>query len=577
MLDDTGFELEAIASDNPELFAKVADQEAGQLSHFSFSDFLQKHRQEIIKPREPNRVCRADDPPQARMIYADAERRIFQDYEAKKRTYEQQKQEQISVRKYPDNWAGYGEYVAYFFPHTHKFFSRRFKLPVSEAQRRMHTYITGMTGSGKSEAIKTIIYHYITRNTYPSLVLLSPSKEIMLEVAKFPENLRNNRLIYICAKFKEGLYPCLNPFDIPDKESANNEQIERYAQEFILVFQEILAEKLTNHMANILNKTLTVLLRMNDTSVYDLLDFLDPSGERAQIYIEYAKENFSNPVLLNFFEHSFLTDRAYIVTKSSLHARLQLIFGSTVMQGVMIGKRTIDLEKEINAGKIVIFDLSKDDLATEWETLGKFVIAYLKLIAFRRANTKARPCHLFIDECHNYVTDSIEEILREARKYGLHLTLAQQTAGEKMSKDLKNAVLQNTAIKLTGMGAPDSLELIARQTGASVESLSKLQRGKFSLWKKALDNEEQKPPFVVTMPTNTLGHRHSMSELEWESLKNAQIGAYYRPPQLYTPRTSNPPPIAQKTGNGGDNTRQPEAPTNTGAQLDDMDISSYWN
>lgn len=573
------FELEALSDDNPALFAIEANKQAKKRGYPFFVDFVNTHQQTLEKPREPNRVICPDKRPVAQQIYQDAERRIRSDYEQKKRIYEQKKYIQETIRKYPATMAGYGAYVADFYPQAIPFLFCRFKLPVSEAQRRMHTYITGMTGSGKSEALKTLMFHYITRNKYPALVLLTPSKKIAQEVALFPENVTNNRLVYICPTLQAGLYPCLNPFDIPDKQTATEEHIERYAQEFILVFQEILSEKLTNHMANILNKTLSVLLRMENTSIYDLLDFLDPSGERAGVYIEYAQKHLKNPVLLQFFEQSFLSDRAYIITKSSLHARLHLVFGSRVMQGVMIGRRTIDIEKAINEGKLIVFDISKDDLATEWETLGKFVIAYLKIIAFQRADKNPRPCHVFIDECHNYVTDSLETILRESRKYGLHLTLAQQTAGEKMSKDLKTAIFQNTAIKLSGMGAPDSLEIIAKQTGATLESLNSLKRGKFSLWKKALNDEEQRPPLIVTMPTNTLDNHHSMTASEWEAIRMAQIEAFYRVPQAYKQRTEASTQESEKKGNNSED-KTPQFEPDEGSQrgsVADMDLSNYWN
>jgi len=58
---------------------------------------------------------------------------------------------------------------------------------------------------------------------------------------------------------------------------------------------------------------------------------------------------------------------------------------------------------------------------------------------------------LYIDEFQNYVTDSIESILSEARKYRLSLTMAHQYLGQleksdaltKSSLNLKQAIFGN--------------------------------------------------------------------------------------------------------------------------------------
>lgn len=85
----------------------------------------------------------------------------------------------------------------------------------------MHTYITGGTGSGKSELIKSLIWHYLTRNKGTGLVLLTPNGDIAEQVAKFWVNLESNRLIYIEPSL-DGYFPCLNPFDVPNKANLGD-------------------------------------------------------------------------------------------------------------------------------------------------------------------------------------------------------------------------------------------------------------------------------------------------------------------------------------------------------------------
>lgn len=37
------------------------------------------------------------------------------------------------------------------------------------------------------------------------------------------------------------------------------------------------------------------------------------------------------------------------------------------------------------------------------------------------------PCHFYIDEFHNYVSDTLKETFSEGRKYKVYLTVATQT------------------------------------------------------------------------------------------------------------------------------------------------------
>lgn len=57
------------------------------------------------------------------------------------------------------------------------------------------------------------------------------------------------------------------------------------------------------------------------------------------------------------------------------------------------------------------------------------VVTQIQVAAMRRAGMAEKdrvPFYLYIDECQNYVSKSIESILAEARKYKLGMVLAHQ-------------------------------------------------------------------------------------------------------------------------------------------------------
>ena len=77
------------------------------------------------------------------------------------------------------------------------------------------------------------------------------------------------------------------------------------------------------------------------------------------------------------------------------------------------------MERAVNEKKVVVFGLGKGKLGDAGVAFARLVVGMLLGIAFRREDLPeyARvPVSLIIDECHNYLTESMEEILTETRK-----------------------------------------------------------------------------------------------------------------------------------------------------------------
>lgn len=525
-------EFDAILKNNPEILGHILDLNAGGFNGVTFSDFLKVRNSPPEKPRQPNRPTYTGNNLAKKRTFEHVGRLVQIKYQSQLRDYEEQKRLQILYAKYTPNLSGYAHFLTDDNPNTHPFLNRRHKIPVSESHRRLHTYITGGTGSGKSEVIKSFIWHYLERNKSTGLVLLTPHGKIAREVACFFPNVENNRLVYINPDLDPQYCPCINPFDIEGKAELTDREAENYAEEFRAVFQELLQDVFTEQMNALLKNTLPVLMKYPRSSVYDLLDFLSSQDTKASKYIEYANKHFLNRSMLDFLNGQFVLDTSYKRTKMAMQTRLHTLFSTTLMQRLSRGRSTFNIEQLINHRKLIVFNISKGTCPQEWDTMGKLIIAQLKIIAFRREKvpeSERVPCHLFIDEFQNYITPSIQEILEESRKYKLYLTLAQQTAGAKMSKELLRSILGNSGIKITGRnGDIETLNALARSTGADVEQMKQtLATGRFSLWRTALTGEAQRPPVVVDMPKNTLDNSASMNEKQWETVKKRLLSDFY--------------------------------------------------
>ena len=227
----------------------------------------------------------------------------------------------------------------------------------------------------------------------------------------------------------------------------------------------------------------------------------------------------------NSFEHDDTGFNAGTVsaTKNSVETKLQGLRTIKIFREFTCGKSTLNLEEAIQQKKVILFNLSKGAYGDEASSAcGRFVLACLLKIAFGRESLEKEdrvPVHVFIDECQNFLVSSVEEILREARKYGLHLTLAQQKAGDKMLKDMKSAVFTNTRIKVGGF-IPDD-KAMPEMLGVRLEDLQALKVGEFFVRSGA------KPSIQILGDTDVLDWNNGMTDEQWREVVKHQM-RYYR-------------------------------------------------
>ncbi len=117
----------------------------------------------------------------------------------------------------------------------------------------------------------------------------------------------------------------------------------------------------------------------------------------------------------------------------------------------------------MNEEKIIFINLSKGRIGEENSSFfGSMFLTKIKQAGMERASIPERErkdFYLYIDEFHNIVTQTFENILSEARKYALSLTIAHQYIGQLIPK-VQHAVLGNTgSIICFRVGGEDAVKL----------------------------------------------------------------------------------------------------------------------
>lgn len=391
--------------------------------------------------------------------------------------------------------------------------SLRTKLPMQELQR--HCYISGSTGSGKSELMRLLFYHLQQSSEYKktrTLILIDAHGDLAEQVKTSHLNKNSKRLIYVEPDLRKGWSPVINPLEMSKKDDSS---IVARAQFLADAIEEAIKVDMSVNMNALLIPALSLLLRLEDTTLLDLVRLMKDDKELIakgkSVGIRSHREFFQN-----------FHDSHYKKTKTAIYTKLQAFLNYPAFYNMVIGKSTIDVGKAINSGKVLIFNLSQRHFGSDAsKAFGRFVISLIKSHVITRAQYR-KPTYLFIDECQNFVSPSIQSILEEARKYGLHLVMANQSI-ERLG-NIESVVLANTAVKLVGKN--DSIQTVKKMssiTGTPTSIFHNILNYHFYLKTSSSKGEIFKASDALI-----LDKRMAMSETDKQQMNRYLIDQYYR-------------------------------------------------
>jgi hypothetical protein len=163
----------------------------------------------------------------------------------------------------------------------------------------------------------------------------------------------------------------------------------------------------------------------------------------------------------------------------------------------------IDLEELMNEQKILLINLSKGKIGEENSSFfGAMFLTKIKQAGMARAKLEPQDRHdfyLYVDEFQNIVTDTFENILSEARKYGINLTVAHQYVGQLLPK-VQQAVLGNIGSIISfRVGGDDATKLKPEFAPVfDVKDMINLGVGEFYI-KMTIDGESYDPFSAETL------------------------------------------------------------------------------
>ena len=134
--------------------------------------------------------------------------------------------------------------------------------------------------------------------------------------------------------------------------------------------------------------------------------------------------------------------------------------------------------------------------------IGLIIVGKILMAALSRVDSLDKnlpPFYLYIDEFQNVTTDSISQILSEARKYKLSLNIAHQFI-KQIDEKIRDAVFGNVGSMAVFRVGPEDAEFLEKQLAPTFNATDIMGLNNYNAYIKMLvDGEPQKPFNIQTI------------------------------------------------------------------------------
>jgi hypothetical protein len=317
---------------------------------------------------------------------------------------------------------------------------------LTSAERERHVYIIGGTGSGKT----TTLLYGITQdiNNGKGVAVLDPHGDLAETILRYIPEDRIADVIYLNPD--DLSYPIgINLLELPEGVTGDDLLREKdlITESTISVLRKIFSNDDTggHRVEYILRNTIQTALTLEGATLFTIFKLLNDDNYRRKITDKLADED-----LKNFWKNEIgkAGDFQKVKMSAGITAKIgRFLFSASAKRILEQKKSTIDFEDILDSGKILICNFSKGLLGEDTSTLfGTTVLAKLQMAALRRARQNQvdrRPYYLYVDEFQNFATMSFVQMLSEARKYKLFLTMAEQSTSQQDQQRLVDIILAN--------------------------------------------------------------------------------------------------------------------------------------
>lgn len=372
--------------------------------------------------------------------------------------------------------------------------NKRTPFGIKRRDRSRHMYVIGKTGMGKSTLLENMAIQDIQNGE--GIAFIDPhggTAEKLLDYV--PEN-----------RIKDVLY--FAPFDMEYPISFNvmedvgSDRRHLVVNGLMSTFEKIWEDAWSARMAYILSNTLLALLEYPSSTLLGINRMLSDKEYRKKIV-----ENIKDPSVRSFWVDEFgkYTEKYAAEATPAIQNKVGQFTSNPLIRNI-VGQPTssFDIRKIMDEKKIFIINLSKGRVGEgNANLLGSMLITKIYLAAMSRADASAGELHrlpnfyLYVDEFQSFANKSFADILSEARKYKLNLTIAHQYI-EQMEEEVRDAVFGNVGTMVAfRVGAYDA-EVLEKEFAPQFTMEDIVNLGIHQIYLKLMIDGVGSSPFSAT-------------------------------------------------------------------------------
>lgn len=375
--------------------------------------------------------------------------------------------------------------------------NKRVKFGIKAKDRTRHVYVIGKTGMGKSTLLENMAIQDIQNGE--GMCFIDPhgkTADLLLEYV--PKN-RIRDVIHIAP------FDVEHPISFNVLESVDPEKRHLVVSGLMSTFKKIWEDAWSARMEYILTNTLLALLEYPGSTLLGVNRMLSDKDYRKEVV-----SHIQDPSVKAFWTKEFAnyTERMAAEAVPAIQNKVGQFTANPLIRN-MIGQpnSSFDFRQAMDTRKIIVINLSKGRIGDEnMKLLGGLLVTKIYLAAMSRADVPDRVVkilpnfYLFVDEFQNFANASFADILSEARKYKLNLTIAHQYI-EQMDEQVSAAVFGNVGTMIAfRVGAADA-EVLEKEFSPAFVIEDLVNLGFTQIYLKLMIDGLTSPPFsAVTLP-----------------------------------------------------------------------------
>lgn len=380
---------------------------------------------------------------------------------------------------------------------------------LTQAERERHLYIIGGTGNGKT----TMLFYSILQDIRAGkgVAVLDPHGDLAERLLRYIPEERIVDVIYMNPD--DLTYPIgVNLLELSD---ATGDELLRekdvVTESTISVLRKIFSDDDSggHRIEYVLRNAIQTALTLESPTLFTVFELLNDAKYRRSVVKTLEDKN-----LKDFWDNELGKAGEFQRVKmaAGITAKIgRFLFSASARRVLEQPKSTINFDTILSDNKILICNFSKGLLGEDTSALfGTTILAKLQTAALRRARIQQdnrTPYYLYVDEFQNFATMSFVQMLSEARKYKLLLTMAEQSTSQQDQQRLVDIILANVGtIVCFRSGSPADERLVLPLFSPYIQQGEIANLPAYTFYARIAAIQAQEPMSGTTVVVNDLGN-----------------------------------------------------------------------